>query len=93
VSIVTMLIVGLLAGAIASMLLGGTGLGIIGDIVVGLIGSFIGGYFFGNHLFITSSPFANVLITATVGSIIFLVVIGLFARPYYGRDDTYLIFR
>jgi uncharacterized membrane protein YeaQ/YmgE (transglycosylase-associated protein family) len=84
-SLLTMLIIGLLAGAIASMLLGGTGFGIIGDMVVGLIGSFIGGYFFGNSLAITSNSFANVLITATVGAVIFLFVISLFSRPYYRR--------
>jgi uncharacterized membrane protein YeaQ/YmgE (transglycosylase-associated protein family) len=86
-SILAMIIMGILAGAIASMLMGGTGLGIIGDLVVGLIGSFIGGYFFGNLLSITSSDFANVLITATVGAIIFLFVTGLFSRPYFSRSD------
>ncbi|MCX6644750.1 MAG: GlsB/YeaQ/YmgE family stress response membrane protein [bacterium] len=85
-SILAMLVMGVLAGAIASMLMGGTGLGIIGDLLVGLVGSFIGGYFFGSHLSVTSSEFANVLITATVGAIIFLFVIGLFARPYSRRS-------
>jgi uncharacterized membrane protein YeaQ/YmgE (transglycosylase-associated protein family) len=82
-SLVAMLVVGILAGAIASMLMGGTGLGIIGDLIVGLVGSFIGGYFFGSRLDVTSSDFANVLITATVGAVIFLFVISLFSRPYY----------
>ena len=84
-SIITILVVGILAGLIASLLMGGRGLGIIGNLLVGLVGSFIGGFFFGNHLSITSSTFANVLITATVGAVIFLFVIGLFARPYYRR--------
>jgi uncharacterized membrane protein YeaQ/YmgE (transglycosylase-associated protein family) len=82
-STLTMVIIGILAGAIASNLMWGTGLGIIGDLIVGLIGSFIGGYFFGTRLDITSSQFANVLITATVGAAIFLFVIGLISRPYY----------
>jgi len=85
-SIVAMLVVGVLAGLIASSLMGGTGFGIIGDLLVGLVGAFVGGYFFGNSLSITSSTFANVLITATVGAIIFLFVLGLFARPYFYRD-------
>lgn len=87
-SIVTILIVGILAGLIARLLMGGTGFGILGALVVGLIGSFIGGFFFGNKLAITSSAFANVLITATVGAIILLFVIGLFARPYYRRSEA-----
>ena len=82
-SIVAILIVGILAGLFASMLLGGRGLGIIGNLLVGLVGSFVGGWIFGSHLSITSSTFANVLITATVGATIFLFVIGMFARPHY----------
>ncbi len=87
-SIVTILIVGILAGLIASMLMGGTGLGILGDLLIGLAGAFLGGWFFGNHLSVTSSLFANVLITATVGAMILLFVIGLFARPYYRHRAT-----
>jgi uncharacterized membrane protein YeaQ/YmgE (transglycosylase-associated protein family) len=85
--IVEMLVIGILAGIIASMLLGGGGLGLLGNLVVGLVGSFIGGFLFGNRLSITSSAFGNVLITATVGAVILLIVIGMFARPYY-RDRT-----
>jgi len=80
-----MLVVGILAGLLASTILGRSGFGIIGTLLVGLAGSFIGGSFFGNQLSITSSTFANVLITATVGAIILLFVIGLLIRPYYGR--------
>ena len=38
------LIIGALAGWIASMIMGRGGYGIIGDIVVGVIGAFIGGF-------------------------------------------------
>ena len=41
--IIGWIIIGLLAGWIASMIMGRGGYGIIGDIVVGLIGAFIGG--------------------------------------------------
>ena len=78
-SLVAMLVVGALAGIISCMLLGGTGFGFIGDLLVGLAGSFMGGFFFGNLLHITASTFANVLIMAAVGAIIFLIAFGLFA--------------
>jgi uncharacterized membrane protein YeaQ/YmgE (transglycosylase-associated protein family) len=84
-SILAILVAGILAGAIASYLMRGTGLGIIVNLLVGLAGSFIGGFFFGNHLSVTSSEFVNVLITAIVGAIILLFVIGLFARPAYSH--------
>lgn len=82
-SILAMLIMGILAGWLAGQLLGGTGFGILGDLVVGLIGSFIGGLIFGSALAITSSSFVNVLITATLGAIIFLFIVSLFSRPYF----------
>ena|SRR5437763_6682232 len=41
--ILAWLIVGLIAGFLASMVMRGGGYGILGDIIVGLIGAFIGG--------------------------------------------------
>ena len=43
--LLTWLIVGLVAGVLASALVG-VGYGIIGDIVVGILGAFIGGWLF-----------------------------------------------
>lgn len=41
--IIAWLIVGLIAGFLASMIMRGGGYGIIGDIIVGIVGAFIGG--------------------------------------------------
>ena len=38
------LIVGLIAGFLASQVMGGGGYGLIGDIVVGILGAFLGGW-------------------------------------------------
>ncbi len=38
------LVVGLVAGALASFIMRGGGYGIVGDIIVGIIGAFIGGF-------------------------------------------------
>lgn len=38
------LVIGLLAGWIASMIMGRGGYGVVGDIVVGVVGAFIGGF-------------------------------------------------
>ena len=40
------IIVGLVAGVLASLVVGGIGYGILGDIVVGIAGAFIGGWLF-----------------------------------------------
>ena len=78
--IVTWLIVGLVAGVLASMIVG-NGYGILGDIVVGIVGAFIGGAVFreaGWH-----APFAGLAGTisiALVGAILLLLVLRLFKR-------------
>ena len=78
--ILTWLIVGLVAGVLASMVVG-DGYGIIGDIVVGIVGAFIGGYVFreaGWH-----SPLnglAGVIAVAFVGAVILLLLLRLFKR-------------
>jgi uncharacterized membrane protein YeaQ/YmgE (transglycosylase-associated protein family) len=76
--ILTWLIVGLIAGVLASLLVGGTGYGIVGDIVVGIVGAFVGGWLFtaaGWH-----TPFAGLagtIFVAFIGAVVLLVVIHL----------------
>ena len=42
--LLTWLIVGLVAGVLASMIMGGTGFGIVGDIIIGIAGAFVGSW-------------------------------------------------
>lgn len=78
--ILTWLIVGLVAGVLASMVVGG-GYGILGDIVVGIIGAFVGGWLFrqlGWH-----APFGGLVGTifvALIGAIVLLLVLRLIRR-------------
>ena len=88
--ILTWIIVGLIAGVLASLVVGGYGL--IADIIVGIAGAFIGGYIFqraGWH-----APFtglANTIFVAFIGALILLAVlhvihgIGYYGRPRYRR--------
>ncbi len=77
--IVTLLVVGLVAGVIASLLVGGTGYGILGSIAVGIAGSFLGAYIFsraGWH-----SPWAGLggtILISTIGAAVLLLVLHLF---------------
>jgi len=76
--IVTWLIVGLVAGVLASLVVGGSGLGILGDIVVGIAGAFIGGWLFREMGW--GSPFAGLagtIFVAFIGSILLLVIVHL----------------
>ncbi|MBA3454620.1 MAG: GlsB/YeaQ/YmgE family stress response membrane protein [Deltaproteobacteria bacterium] len=72
------LIIGLVAGVLASMIVGGTGYGIIGDIVVGIVGAFVGGALFRYAGW--SAPFggmAGTIFVAFIGAIVLLLIINL----------------
>lgn len=74
--ILTWLIVGLVAGVLASLIVGGSGYGIIGDIVVGVVGAFIGGWLFREAGW--STPFgglAGTIAVAFIGAVILLVLL------------------
>lgn len=74
--IIFFLLIGLLAGWISGSLVRGRGFGILGDIVIGVIGALIGGYLF-RALSITAYGFLGSLIMATLGAVVFLLLIRL----------------
>ena len=79
--ILTWLIVGLVAGVLASMLMGGTGYGLVGDIIIGIVGAFVGGWLF-TRLGV-SSPFGGlpgVIFVAFIGAIVLLFLLRLLRR-------------
>ena len=71
------LVIGLLAGWIASMIMGRGGYGIVGDIIVGLIGAVIGGFLaallFGGDW--TTGFNLSTLIVSIVGAIILIAIV------------------
>jgi uncharacterized membrane protein YeaQ/YmgE (transglycosylase-associated protein family) len=76
--ILTWIIDGLIAGLLASLVMGGVGLGIIGDIIIGIIGAFIGGWLFSRMGW--ASPFggiAGTIFVAFIGAVLLLFVIRL----------------
>jgi uncharacterized membrane protein YeaQ/YmgE (transglycosylase-associated protein family) len=79
--LLTWLIVGLIAGLLASLVMGGTGYGLIGDIVIGIAGAFIGGWLF--RQLGVASPFAGlagVIFVAFIGAVVLLFVLRLLRR-------------
>jgi uncharacterized membrane protein YeaQ/YmgE (transglycosylase-associated protein family) len=76
--ILTWIIVGLVAGVLASLLVGGSGYGIVGDIVVGIVGAFIGGWLF--RAVGWSAPWgglAGTIFVAFIGAIVLLQILHL----------------
>ncbi|MDR3495601.1 MAG: GlsB/YeaQ/YmgE family stress response membrane protein [Ancalomicrobiaceae bacterium] len=74
-SLVVWLVIGLIAGWLASQLVGGRG-GLVYYLIIGLIGSFIGGFivnFFHIHIGIGSPIITEILVSA--GGAIVLVLV------------------
>jgi uncharacterized membrane protein YeaQ/YmgE (transglycosylase-associated protein family) len=79
---IVMALNGLVAGWLASLLLGGGGL--IRDIFVGIIGSFVGGSLVQAGLlrvpFLIESPWAHQILISTIGAIIVLILVRIIGR-------------
>jgi uncharacterized membrane protein YeaQ/YmgE (transglycosylase-associated protein family) len=79
VDLLTWIIVGLVAGVLASLVMGGYGL--IADIIIGIVGAFIGGWIF--RQLGVETPFgglAGTIFTAFVGAVVLLFVLRLLRR-------------
>ena len=77
-TILTWIIVGLVAGVLASLVMGGTGYGIIGDIIIGIVGAFVGGWVF--SVLGVASPLgglAGTILVAFVGAVLLLFILRL----------------
>ena len=73
-------VVGLVAGWLASAVVGG-GMGLVGDIVVGIVGSFLGGFIFrGLHIGTPFHGLASTIFVAFIGAIVLLLVLRLIRR-------------
>ena len=76
-SLLTLIVVGIIAGWLASQIVQGTGLGLIGDLVIGIAGAFVGGLLMprlGIHL---GTGILMMIINAAIGAIILLLLIRL----------------
>jgi uncharacterized membrane protein YeaQ/YmgE (transglycosylase-associated protein family) len=71
---VVWIIVGLVAGFLASRFVKGGGYGLIGDVIVGLIGAVIGGFLIG---FFVQGPVGllGTIVVAFIGAVILLFIV------------------
>jgi uncharacterized membrane protein YeaQ/YmgE (transglycosylase-associated protein family) len=68
------IIVGLVAGFLASHFVKGGGYGLIGDLIVGLLGAVIGGFLVGFFIHTTVGLFGTIVV-AFIGAVVLLFVV------------------
>jgi len=78
-SLLMLLVVGILAGWLAGKIQKGRGFGVAGDMVIGILGSVFGTWLFG-QLGLTTYGFAGNLVTAVVGALAILFLLGAIAK-------------
>jgi len=71
------LVIGVIAGAIASFIIKNGSLGLIGDTIVGLIGAAIAGYLLPGVGVYIGTGFVPEVVNAVIGAIVLLVVVRL----------------
>jgi uncharacterized membrane protein YeaQ/YmgE (transglycosylase-associated protein family) len=74
-TVVWWLLVGLIAGFLASMIMRGGGYGIVGDIIVGIIGAFLGGWLFSLLGVSAGGGLIGSIIVALIGAIILIAIL------------------
>jgi uncharacterized membrane protein YeaQ/YmgE (transglycosylase-associated protein family) len=73
------IILGILAGFIASKLVSGSGMGVLMDLVVGIVGSVLGGWIF-TLLGLGAYGLIGQLVMAVVGAVVLLLLVRAIKR-------------
>jgi uncharacterized membrane protein YeaQ/YmgE (transglycosylase-associated protein family) len=79
VAIIIMLAIGAVAGWLAGLIYSGSGFGLIGNILVGILGAIVAGFLLPGYV---PSGVAGQIISAAIGAIILLFIIGLVRRRF-----------
>jgi uncharacterized membrane protein YeaQ/YmgE (transglycosylase-associated protein family) len=74
-SLIVMIVVGLIAGWLASAVVGGIGYGLIGDIIIGIVGAFIGSWLFAQLGIAAPAGLLGSIIVAFVGAAVLLLIL------------------
>jgi len=78
--VIVFLVIGGVAGWLAGLILKGGGFGAIGNIVVGILGALLGGWLFGVLGISVGGEWVGPIVTATVGAVLLLVIIGFMKK-------------
>ena len=76
-SFIWFLVIGGVAGYLAGLVMKGKGFGVIVNIIVGIVGGFLGGWLFKQLKLSIGGDTIGPLVTAFVGAVVLLFIIGL----------------
>ena len=74
------IIIGGLAGALASRIIRGSGAGILMDIVIGIVGALIGGFILSFFVNTAGGGIIFTFVTALLGALLLLWIVGMVRR-------------
>lgn len=77
---ISYIVIGAIAGWIAGKIINGGGRGILMNIVIGIIGALVGGFLLSFFLDTASGGWWFTLLTAILGSVILLWIVGIVQR-------------
>ena len=75
------IVIGLVAGWVASRSMRGQGYGLLINMIIGIIGGVLGGWLFSLLGFYSTGGIIGSLITSVIGAIVLLWFVGLVNRP------------
>lgn len=79
--ILTLLVVGLIAGLLAGMVVSGGGYGILADIVIGIVGAFLGSWLFQTlDIRVPFSGIGSTIFVAFIGAVVLLLILRILNR-------------
>jgi uncharacterized membrane protein YeaQ/YmgE (transglycosylase-associated protein family) len=85
--ILSWIIVGMIAGWLASLVVRGGGYGVIGDIIMGVVGALVGG-FIASALFNIPNPVSGINLTTIIVAFLGAVLVIWLVRALGGRRTT-----
>jgi uncharacterized membrane protein YeaQ/YmgE (transglycosylase-associated protein family) len=78
--LLTILLIGAIAGWLAGLIVKGYGFGLLGNIIIGIIGAFVGTWLLARLGVSLGGGVAGAIINAVIGAVVILFLIGLFRR-------------
>jgi uncharacterized membrane protein YeaQ/YmgE (transglycosylase-associated protein family) len=79
-ALLILLLIGAIAGFLAGTIVKGYGFGVVGNIIVGIVGAVFGGWLLPQLGLFTGGGMLGQIITATLGAVVLLILIGFVRR-------------